>query len=94
MHDKNLRKYELSLKKWYKKFENFTSASPKNLYSIWLYSKGVFKAVNLVLSSFPWDSLLSSTDVNYSWSMFKKVFIEVMSCTIPSKLVPTKNSPP
>ena len=49
---------------------------------------------NAILSSLPWDSLLSSTDVNYSWSMFKEVFIEIMNCTIPSKLVLIKNSPP
>ena len=66
----------------------------KNLRNIWLYSKSDFKAANAILSSLPWDSLLSSTDVNYFWSMFKEVFIEVMNRTIPSKLVLIKNSPP
>ena len=68
--------------------------SSKNLCSIWLYSKGDFKAANIILSSLPRDSLLSSTDVNYSWSMFKEVFIEVINHIIPSKLVTIKNSPP
>ena len=66
----------------------------KNLPSSWLYSKGDSKTANLILSSLPWDSLLSSNDVNYSWSLFKEVFVEVMNCAIPSKLVPIKNSPP
>ena len=66
----------------------------KNLRDIWLYSKGDFKVANVILSSLPSYSLLSSTDVNYSWSMFKEVFIEVMNRTIPSKLVLIKNSPP
>ena len=66
----------------------------KNLHNIWLYSKGDFKAANVIPYSLPWDFLLSSTDVNYSWSILKDIFVEVMNRTIPSKLVPIKNSPP
>ena len=70
--------------------------SSKNLRSIWLYSKGDFKSANLILSTLPSDSLLSSTDVNYSWSIFKEVFIEheVMNHTILSKLLPIKSHRP
>ena len=73
--DHNLLLFIVPLRQHYKPPSN-------NLHNIWLYSKGDFKAANVILSSLPWDSLLSSTDVNYSWSIFKEVFIDVMNCTI------------
>ena len=84
--DHNLLLFIVPLRQCYK-------PPSKSLHNIRLYSKGDFKAANVILSYLPWDSLLSSTDVNYACSIFKEVFIEVMNRTVPSKLVPIKNSP-
>ena len=61
---------------------------------VWLYNKADFHSANLLLSSIPWKSLLSQNDVNYSWLIFKEIFLDVMKRTIPSKLVFHHKSPP
>ena len=53
-----------------------------------------FKSANLLLSSIPWDSLLSDSDVNYSWSVFKEVFLNIMNRTIPTKVSYSTTHPP
>ena len=63
------------------------SPSASRFRKVWLYNKANFDSANLLLSSLPWDSLFSSNDVNFCWSIFKEAFLEVMRRTIPSKFV-------
>ena len=59
-----------------------------------MYGQADFESANLLLSSILWDSLLSDSDVNNSWSIFKEVFLNIMSITIPTKAsYPTTHSP-
>ena len=67
---------------------------PTNGRKVWLYNKADFYSANLLLSSIPWKSLDSQTDVNYSWFIFKEIFLDVMKHTIPSKLDIHHTSPP
>ena len=60
---------------------------------IWLYSQADISKINYVLSSTPWDTLLSS-DIDSSWSAFKARFLQVMHSCIPSKLCSHSNLPP
>ena len=60
---------------------------------IWLYNKADINAINTILSSIPWNSVLTS-DLDSSWLTFKSVFQQVMRICIPSKLLPHSPLPP
>ena len=61
---------------------------------IWQYKHGDFKAANALFSSISWDSLLPTSDVNLSCSIFTETFLEVMHYTVPTKYVSPNISPP
>ena len=60
---------------------------------IWLYHKADINSINSLLSSIPWNSVLSS-DLDSSWLTFKSIFLQVMKIYIPSKLLPLSPLPP
>ena len=60
---------------------------------IWLYHKADINSINSLLSSIPWNSVLSS-DLDSSWLTFKSIFLQVMRIYIPSKLLPISPLPP
>ena len=60
---------------------------------IWLYHKADINSINSLLSSIPWNSVLSS-DLDSSRLTFKSIFLQVMKIYIPSKLLPLSPLPP
>ena len=60
---------------------------------IWLYKHGDFKAANALLSSISWDSLLPTSCVDLSYSIFIETFLEVIHYTVPTKYVSPNISP-
>ena len=61
---------------------------------VWLYNSADFSLTNKFLSSIPWNSILSHTDVNSAWLTFKFTFLQIIRLTIPSKLVSSPPHPP
>lgn len=60
---------------------------------IWLYHLADFDRATFLLSSIPWDTLLSS-DLDLSWNTFKDNFMRVIDQCIPSKFSSLSSSPP
>ena len=60
---------------------------------IWLYHLADFDMANFLLSSIPWDTLLSS-DLDLSWNIFKDNFMRVIDHCIPSKYSSPSSFPP
>ena len=54
---------------------------------VWLYDKANFPQANGIINSIPWDHILSESDTESSWLIFKKLFIHFMHKTIPSETV-------
>ena len=56
--------------------------------TIWFYQKADFDAMNDALEdSLPPESVLSGGNVNSTWSLFKRAFIDTVNRFVPSKLV-------
>ena len=66
-------------------------SSPSSSRRVWLYYQADTLTMNKLLSSLPWTSILSTTDVNHSWQVFKHIFLNL---TIPSKIVSPSLHPP
>ena len=64
---------------------NSPSSCPPH--KVWLYHLNDFEHPNVLLCSIDSKELLSLTDPNASWAMFKELFLCIMTTTVPSKLV-------
>ena len=67
-------------------FSLFRPYNPSHCH-IWLYNKVDINAIHTLLSSIPWNSVLSS-NLDLSWLTFKSLFLQVVKICIPSKLLP------
>ena len=72
----------------------FSSPSSSSSRRIWLYNQADILLIITFLSSIPWTSILSSSDVDHSWLVFKHTFLKIMHLTIPSKIVSPPPHPP
>ena len=71
-----------------------SSPSPSSPRRVWLYNHADILLINRFLSSIPWTSILSTSDVNHAWLVFKHTFLKVMHLTIPSKIASPPPQPP
>ena len=72
-----------------------SSASPSASFRrVWQYGSANFSLANQILSSIPWSSILTSTDINSAWVVFKHVLLQVVHITVPSKLISSSLHPP
>ena len=69
-------------------------SSPSTSRRVWLYHRADTLTMNKLLWSTHWTSILSTTDVNHSWQVFKHIFLKVMHLTIPSQIVSPSLHPP
>ena len=56
-------------------------SSPSTSHRVWLYHRADTLTMNELLSSIPWTSILSTTDVNHSWQVLNILFLRL--CTSP-----------
>ena len=70
---------------------HFNRQPPKR--KIWLCHLADFDMANFLLSSIPWDTLLSS-DLDLSWNIVKNNFMRVIDHCIPSKYSSPSSFPP
>ena len=66
------------------------TSPPVSLRRVWLYGAANFSLANKLLSSIPWSSILSSTDVNSAWLVFLTGYASYCS----SKFVSSRLHPP